>query len=145
MPPGSSSHPFTHLSLIIRFIHFLKNSCWLNIFIADRWCRPARQVTQLSIHPFILFSIGLTWRALLLQYQVNFLLKLSNFPKSSSKSRYFSKSRKSNNICFPGTGTTVFPLPGTFPWSAGVRGSPLSSLSMMSSWTISLSKTTSEM
>ena len=23
---------------------------------------------------------------------------------------------------FPGTGTTVFPLPGTFPWSAGVRG-----------------------
>ena len=23
---------------------------------------------------------------------------------------------------FPGTGTTVFPLPGSFPWSAGVRG-----------------------
>jgi hypothetical protein len=22
----------------------------------------------------------------------------------------------------PGTGTTVFPLPGSFPWSAGARG-----------------------
>ncbi|XP_023344952.1 homeobox protein DBX1 [Eurytemora carolleeae] len=27
-------------------------------------------------------------------------------------------------VYFPGTGTTVFPLPGTFPWSAGLRGKP---------------------
>ena len=33
---------------------------------------------------------------------------------------------------FPGTGTTVFPLPGTFPWSAGVRGEEIKIIFLVS-------------
>ena len=28
-----------------------------------------------------------------------------------------------NPLTLPGSGTTVFPLPGSFPWAAGARGS----------------------
>ncbi len=27
-----------------------------------------------------------------------------------------------SGLTLPGSGTTVFPLPGSFPWSAGARG-----------------------
>ena len=27
-----------------------------------------------------------------------------------------------NPLTLPGSGTTVFPLPGSFPWAAGARG-----------------------
>ena len=27
-----------------------------------------------------------------------------------------------NPLSLPGSGTTVFPLPGSFPWAAGARG-----------------------
>ena len=27
-----------------------------------------------------------------------------------------------SSLTLPGSGTTVFPLPGSFPWSAGARG-----------------------
>jgi hypothetical protein len=27
-----------------------------------------------------------------------------------------------SGITLPGSGTTVFPLPGSFPWAAGARG-----------------------
>ena len=31
-----------------------------------------------------------------------------------------------HGLTLPGSGTTVFPLPGSFPWSTGARGTGLS-------------------